>query len=110
MSVDEIMMAFSRGEMTADEANSKLIEVDSEFRLDPDRHTITPEERAESASTSNPTTANGWGLLDMGLGAMSKVRVKNGKLVDTSVGDMIAFYYIDGHMFKVNRNVLVRVD
>ena len=50
----------------------------------------------ETRVGETPDEANGWGILDHGVGCMEKVRVVGGRTVDVDMGQEIAFVYIGG--------------
>ena len=49
-----------------------------------------PEEMAETRVGETPAEANGWGILDHGVGSLEKVHVVNGRSVDVDMGQETA--------------------
>ena len=107
MTTNEILNKYTTGEMTLPEANEALKEADSDLYLDPNRNVITPEELAETRVGVTPDEANGWGLMDHGVGCMEKVHVVNGKTVDVNMGEEYALVYIAGHKYQLKGDTLV---
>ena len=82
----------------------------SPLRLDPDRNVITQEELAETHVGETPDEANGWGILDHGVGSLEKVHVVNGRTVDVDMGQEAAYVYIAGKKYRLRGNVLTEED
>ena len=97
MTTTEIILAYTRGDIALEEANSKLEDMGAGFRIDPDRCKLTPE-----------MIADGWGLLDTGTGTLDPVQVRDDELVDTDLGDMPAFVFLKGTWYEVNGNKIIR--
>ena len=110
MTTNEILNKYTTGEMTLPEANEALKEADSGLYLDPNRNVITTEELAETRVGMTPDEANGWGLLDHGVGCMEKVHVVNGRTVDVDMGQEAAYVYIAGHKYRLRGDVLTDED
>lgn len=106
MTTNEILNKYTTGEMTLPEANEALKEADSGLYLDPNRNVITPEELAETRVGMTPDEANGWGLLDHGVGCMEKVHVVNGRTVDVDMGQETAYVYMAGKRYRLRGDVL----
>lgn len=105
--VEEVLQKYTLGEAGKDETNDGLKELGSPLRLNPDRNVITPEELAETRVGETPAEANGWGILDHGVGCMEKVHVVNGKTVDVNMGEEYALVYIAGHKYQLKGDTLV---
>lgn len=103
--VNRIIAKYTAGKATVEETNADLKLLGSDLRLDPGKNLLTEAEIA-AATAESAEAANGFGLLDMGLGAPSKVEAQNGKLVDNHVGDMPADFYIAGRVFAVKGDTL----
>lgn len=107
MTVNEILEKYTKGEMTPDEANSALKEVeDNDLFLDPNRNIITQEEFLATTAGDTPETVNGYGLMDHGVGCMEKVHVVNGKTVDVNMGAEAAYVYIAGKKYELKGDTL----
>lgn len=104
--INEIIGKYTMGEADLEATNAALAAAGSDLRLDPARHALTEAEIAETTAGGTATEANGWGLLDMGLGAPSKVEVRAGKLVHDDVGAMTAWCIIGGKSYQVSGNTL----
>ena len=110
MTTNEILNKYTTGEMTLPEANEALKEADSDLCLDPNRNVITPEELAETRVGETPAEANGWGILDHGVGSLEKVHVVNGRTVDVDMGHEAAYVYIAGRKYRLRSDVLTEED
>ena len=96
--INEIINKYTAGKATLEDTNAALAAAGSDLRIDPNHNALTAVELAQT-TTNSPATANGYGLLDMGLGKLSKVQVKDGHLVDNDVGDMYALLLIGGKTY-----------
>lgn len=101
---------YTAGRTGLDETNDALKEMDSPLNLDPDRNVITPEELAETRVGMTPDEANGFGLMDHGVGCLEKVHVVDGRTVDVDMGQEAAFVYIGGKCYRLRGNVLTEED
>ena len=110
MTTNEILNKYTTGEMTLPEANEALKEADSDLYLDPNRNVITPEELAETRVGVTPDEANGWGILDHGVGSLEKVHVVNGRTVDVDMGQETAYVYMAGKRYRLRGDVLTEED
>ena len=110
MTTNEILNKYTTGEMTLPEANEALKEADSDLYLDPNRNVITPEELAETRVGMTPDEANGWGILDHGVGSLEKVHVVNGRTVDVDMGQGTAYVYMAGKRYRLRGDVLTEED
>ena len=54
-----------------------------------------------------PDQANGYGLMDHGVGSLEKVHVVNGKTVDVNMGAEIAYVYIAGKKYELKGDTLM---
>ena len=98
--INEIIGKYTAGKAALEDTNAALAAAGSDLRIDPDHNALTADELAQTTADS-PETANGYGLLDVGLGKLSKVQVKDGHLVDNDVGDMYALLLIGGKTYHV---------
>nr|DAH90761.1 MAG TPA: hypothetical protein [Caudoviricetes sp.]DAR48929.1 MAG TPA: hypothetical protein [Caudoviricetes sp.]DAY80686.1 MAG TPA: hypothetical protein [Caudoviricetes sp.] len=108
--VEEVLQKYTLGEAGKDETNDGLKELGSPLRLNPDRNVITPEELAETRVGETPAEANGWGILDHGVGSLEKVHVVNGRTVDVDMGHEAAYVYIAGRKYRLRSDVLTEED
>ena len=108
MTVNEILEKYTKGEMTPDEANAALKEVeDNDLFLDPNRNIITQAEFMATTAGDTPETVNGYGLMDHGVGCLEKVHVVDGKTPDVNMGEEIAFVHIAGRVYELKGDTLV---
>ena len=93
----EVINAYAHGELTLEECNRRLKELGSSPLRDPLEPKITPE-----------MVKQGYCLLDTGTGSYDVVRVVDGQLVDSDMGEMAAFVLLgDGKWHEVKgRKVL----
>ena len=85
----EIVLAYTAGEKTLEEANAALYEVRAGFHLNPERNTIKEDEIGR------------FGLLDTGTATLDKVEIKDGKLVNNDMGSMYALCLFNGKTYRV---------
>ena len=111
--VEEVLQKYTLGEAGKDETNDGLKELGSPLRLNPDRNVITPEELAETRVGETPAEANGWGILDHGVGRLCLQRraqvppaercADGGRLMKTYIGTKIIqaepAFRIDGEIY-----------
>lgn len=91
--ITEIIRAAGRGEITYDEANKRLEELNSGLRLNKDANTITKDEIDATVVDDDPTKVTGWGYLNMGVGKPDKVYIENGCFgYDTGFNDKAQAY------------------
>lgn len=112
MNSTEIIRAYTSGEITLTEANAKLKELGTNLVLNPYKNSFTPEEIAATHTGDTPQEANGWGLLDVGIGGFEKVHVVDGVTVDYDNGadTNYALVLIGGKMYKIiHHNQLAEV-
>jgi len=106
--VNEILSKYTSGETDLEESNAALREAGASFHLDPERNTLTEVEIRNTTIGAYPNMANGWGLLDTGIGSLDKVHVMAGKL-DYAVNEvkadgttnMTAYVLICGKQYEV---------
>lgn len=107
--VEEIILDYTSGKKTLPETNEELKEANTGLQLDPNRNVITDEEIRNTAIGMYPDMANGWGLMDHGVGCLEKVHVVNGVTVDVDMGAETAFVFIAGRKYGLSGNVLVNL-
>ena len=105
--LEEILHHYTRGDKPLDETNQELKKLDCGLQLDPTRNLFSAQELAETRVGETPDEANGWGLMDHGVGCMEKVHVVNGKTVDVNMGEEYALVYIAGHKYQLKGDTLV---
>ncbi len=108
--VEEVLRKYTLGEASKDETNDALKELGSPLNLDPDRNVITPEELAETRVGMTPDKANGFGLMDHGVGCLEKVHVVDGRTVDVDMGQEAAYVYMAGKVYRLRGDVLTEKD
>lgn len=108
--VEEVLRKYTLGEAGKDETNDGLKELGSPLRLNPDRNVITPEELAETRVGMTPDKANGFGLMDHGVGCLEKVHVVDGRTVDVDMGQEAAYVYMAGKVYRLRSDVLTEED
>ena len=108
--LENVLRKYTLGEASKDETNDALQELSSPLRLDPDRNVITPEELAETRVGETPDEANGYGLMDHGVGCLEKVRVVDGRTPDVDMGEEIAIVYIGGRKYRLRGDVLTEME
>ena len=103
MKSNDIIRAYTKGELTAQEANAKLKEIGVNVRLVEGKNQLTAQEIAATLVGDTPQEANGWGLLDVGVGGFEKVHVVNGVTVDYDNGadTNYALVLMGGKMYKI---------
>lgn len=108
--LEEILHHYTRGDKPLNETNQALKELDCGLQLDPARNLISAQELAETCVGETPAEANGWGILDHGVGSLEKVHVVNGRTVDVDMGQEAAYVYIGGHKYRLRGDVLTEED
>ena len=73
--LEEVLYDYTRGEKTLEEANKALKELGCGLTLDPTRNLFSARELLETRAGETPDEANGWGILDHGVGSLEKVHV-----------------------------------
>lgn len=105
--LEEILHHYTRGDKPLDETNQELKKLDCGLQLDPTRNLFSAQELAETRVGETPDEANGYGLMDHGVGAFEKVHVVNGKTVDVNMGAETAYVYIAGKKYELKGDTLV---
>lgn len=105
--IEEIILDYTKGEKDLEETNDALKEAGSNLYLNPDRNKLTEEEKRATTVGYYPDQANGYGLMDHGVGCMEKVHVVNGKTVDVNMGAETAYVYIAGKQYELKGDTLV---
>lgn len=108
--MEEVLRKYTLGEASKDETNDALKELGSPLRLDPDRNVITPEELMETRVGETPAEANGWGIMDHGVGCLEKVHIVDGKCVSCDMGEEAAYVYIGGRKYRLRGDALTEED
>ena len=108
--IEEIILDYTKGEKDLTETNQALKELGSTLRLDPSRNLFSAQELMETRVGETPDEANGWGILDHGVGCMEKVRVVGGRTVDVDMGQETAFVYMAGRRYRLRGDVLTEED
>lgn len=94
--INKILKQWADGEKTVEETNEAL--KGTGIYVDPDKQKIAEGEGA--VYCEDLSKINGYGLLDTGTGTLDKVKIKNGKLVD-SIGNMAALVLVGDVYYKV---------
>ena len=102
----EVLGKFSAGELTLESANNALANAGAGFHLDPTKNLLSEEEKRATTVGYYPEQANGYGLLDSGIGSLDKVQIKNGRLINCDYGDLYALVAIAGKTYRVNGRFL----
>ena len=108
--LEEILHHYTRGDKPLDETNQELKKLDCGLQLDPTRNLFSARERLEPEPGGAPAEANGWGILDHGVGSLEKVHVVNGRTVDVDMGHEAAYVYIAGRKYRLRSDVLTEED
>ena len=102
--INKILKQWADGEKTTEETNKAL--KGTGIYVDPNKQKIAEGE--EAVYCEDLSQINGYGLLDTGTGTLDKVKIKNGKLVD-SIGNMAALVLVgDVHYKVVDGDTLVK--
>ena len=105
--IEEIILDYTKGEKDLEETNAALKEAESDLYLNPDRNKLTEEEMRSTTVGYYPDQANGWGLMDHGVGGFEKVHVVDGKTVNVNMGEEFALVYIAGKKYELKGDTLV---
>lgn len=108
--LEKTLLDYTKGEKTLEETNEALKEMGSSLQLDPSRNMFTAQELMETRVGDTPDEANGWGIMDHGIGSMEKVQVVDGKCVSCDMGEEIAYVYIGGRKYRLRGTVLTEED
>ena len=102
--INKILKQWADGEKTVEETNEAL--KGTGIYVDPDKQKIAEGEGA--VYCEDLSKINGYGLLDTGTGTLDKVKIKNGKLVD-SIGNMASLVLVgDVHYKVIDGDTLVK--
>ena len=102
--INKILKQWVDGEKTLEETNEAL--KGTGIYINPDKQKIAEGEGA--VYCEDLSKINGYGLLDTGTGTLDKVKIKNGKLVD-SIGNMAALVLVgDVHYKVIDGDTLVK--
>lgn len=104
--IEETILDYTSGKTGLPETNEALKEAGSDLYLNPDRNKLTEEEKRDTTIGYYPDQANGYGLMDHGVGAFEKVHVVNGKTVDVNMGAETAYVYIAGKKYELKGDTL----
>ena len=104
--IEETILDYTSGKTGLPETNEALKEAGSDLYLNPDRNKLTEEEKRATTIGYYPYQANGYGLMDHGVGAFEKVHVVNGKTVDVNMGAETAYVYIAGKKYELKGDTL----
>ena len=108
--LEKTLLDYTKGEKTLEEANEALKEMGSNLTLNPARNLFSAQELMETHVGETPDEANGWGIMDHGVGCLEKVHVVDGRTVDVNMGDEIAFVYMAGKRYRLRGDVLIEED
>ena len=108
--LEEVLYDYTRGEKTLEEANKARLRIREER---PGIQTMAQQaarELLETRAGETPDEANGWGILDHGVGSLEKVHVVNGRTVDVDMGQGTAYVYMAGKRYRLRGDVLTEED
>ena len=105
--LEKTLLDYTKGEKTLEETNEALKEMGSNLTLNPARNLFSAQELMETHVGETPDEANGWGIMDHGVGCLEKVHVVDGRTVDVNMGDEIAFVYLAGKRYRLRGDVLI---
>ena len=108
--LEKTLLDYTKGEKTLEETNEALKEMGSNLTLNPARNLFSAQELMETHVGETPDEANGWGIMDHGVGCLEKVHVVDGRTVDVNMGDEIAFVYLAGKRYRLRGDVLTEED
>ena len=108
--LEKTLLDYTKGEKTLEETNEALKEMGSNLTLNPARNLFSAQELMETHVGETPDEANGWGIMDHGVGCLEKVHVVDGRTVDVNMGDEIAFVYMAGKRYRLRGDVLTEED
>lgn len=95
MNIKEIIRDYTNGKKTLEETNAALKAEGGGFYLDVEKNVIKPGEEGR------------FGLLDTGTGYLDKVEIREGKLVNSNVGNMYALCCFQGKWYRVEGDQLM---
>ena len=108
--LEKTLLDYTKGEKTLEETNEALKEMGSNLTLNPARNLFSAQELMETHVGETPDEANGWGIMDHGVGCLEKVHVVDGRTVDVDMGEEIAFVYMAGKRYRLRGDVLTDED
>ena len=108
--MEEVLLDYTQGEKTLEETNEALKALGSGLYLNPARNLFSAQELLETRAGKTPDEANGWGILDHGVGCLEKVHVVKGRTVDVDMGQETAFVYLAGKRYRLRGDVLTEED
>ena len=108
--IDEIINDYTSGKVGLEDTNKALKEAGSGLQLDPTRNLFSAQELMETRVGDTPAEANGWGIMDHGVGCLEKVHVVDGKTPDVNMGEETAFVYIADKRYRLRGDVLTEED
>ena len=108
--LEKTLLDYTSGKTGLGDTNKALKEMGSSLQLDPSRNMFTAQELMETRVGDTPDEANGWGIMDHGVGCLEKVHVVDGRTVDVNMGDEIAFVYMAGKRYRLRGDVLIEED
>lgn len=108
--LEKTLLDYTKGEKPLEETNEALKEMGSNLTLNPTRNLFSAQELMETRVGDTPDEANGWGLMDHGIGCLEKVHVVDGRTVDVDMGEEIAFVYMAGKRYRLRGDVLTEED
>lgn len=108
--IDEIINDCTAGKVGLEDTNKALKEAGSGLQLDPTRNLFSAQELMEARVGDTPAEANGWGIMDHGVGCLEKVHVVDGRTVDVDMGEEIAFVYIADKRYRLRGDLLTEED
>ena len=108
--LEKTLLDYTKGEKTLEETNEALKEMGSNLTLNPTRNLFSAQELMETHVGETPDEANGWGILDHGVGCLEKVHVVDGRTVDVNMGEEIAFVYLADKRYRLRGDVLTEED
>ena len=106
--LEKTLLDYTKGEKTLEETNEALKEMGSNLTLNPARNLFSAQELMETHVGETPDEANGWGIMDHGVGCLEKVHVVDGRTVDVNMGDEIAFVYMAGKRYRLRGDEIGR--
>lgn len=101
MKINDILMNYTSGEMTLEDANKALKDAEASFYLDPKKNELTEDEIKNGSA----------GLLDTGTGSLDKVKIDPAKmeLLNCDMGEGYAMCIYKGKLYEVKGKKLVDI-
>lgn len=108
MTINEIINDYTSGKTPVEETNAALKEANAGFHFEPGQNTLTAEEIAATVGGPRPQDADGYGILDDGIGPQ-KCQVRDGVLVGGAINQvnadgstsMTVYVHIGGYTWEV---------